>query len=136
MTRLTSELASLRNQISKAFKSLNDIRVGPIEAVCRNKLRLIEKDFMKFQDGFVSFENKLNDFLTKWFGPKVRFPDLGAQISLTLYYFSISNHRDCVRSMLQDVGRTLEDRRTRANNLLGLTISLIALLISTIAILV
>ena len=136
MMDLTSKLVELRNDISKRLRAANDVRVGLVEAICRNKIRKIEKNVTGFQDRFIAFEEGLNNFLTKWFGPEVRFPDLGSQISLTLYYFSVSSHRDCVRSFLQDLGHVVEDRRIRANNLLGVTLSLTTLLVAIIAILV
>lgn len=135
MTDLTSELVELRNDISKRLRAANDIRVGLFEAIWRNKIRKIEKDVADLEDRFIAFEEGLNNFLTKWFGPQARFPDLASQISLTLYYFSLSSHRDGVRRLLQDLGHVVEDRRARANNLLGVALSLTTLLVAIIAIL-
>jgi len=135
LTELTSELVGLRNDVSKRLRTANDVQIGLLEAICRNKIKTIENDFTNFQDQFIVYEERLNNFLTKWFGPQVRFPDLGSQISLTLYYSSLSNYRDSVRSLLRDLGRVIEDRRSRANNLIGITVSLITLLVAIIAIL-
>jgi len=76
MTDLTSELVKFRIDIGKMLKAANDVRVGLFEAICRTKIRKVEKEFTDLQERFIAYEEGLNNFLTKWFGPQVRFPNL------------------------------------------------------------
>jgi hypothetical protein len=84
MARLTSELTKLRGQAMETLSSASKTRVGPMEAICRNTLGKLDARYQELQDAFISFDDELDRFLTKWLGPQVRFPDLNSHLSVNL----------------------------------------------------
>lgn len=135
MMTLNSRLSALRSQASNALHSANDIRVGVLETICRNRIKELENSYRNLQTEFIACDNVLAGFLEKWLGPSVKFPTLNAQLAITLHYQSLSASRDAVRGLLTELGHIVEDRLGRANSLLALMVSLATLAVATIALL-
>jgi len=133
MTSLISEAVCLRTLILNGLRAANSLDVGVVEAFCRNGTRVLEKQFTDLEEKFLDYEKRVNKFLTEWLGPTVRFPDLSSQVSLTLYYYSLVAQKDAAGKLLDQLGGMIDDHRSRANNVLGIVLSTIAIAVSIVA---
>jgi len=130
---LVKQNGDLRDQMANELKKLNIWSVGLKEALFRHRISQHEKTLVSLQEKFLDYDKNVGNYLglaTTVTGKKIT---LNLRINLGISCSQLSDDRNAVLSLLNNIQQNLNDKRNRANNLIALSISTIAIVISTLA---
>ncbi len=130
---LLKENNILRKDIVDELKKLDSFSIGWLEAVYRKRITTRVKSANLLEEKFFVHDDGVNTFISY----TSTFTGPAANLNLYIKYGIKTSHlmslRNSVSSLLNQIHMDLNDKKNRANNILTLMISIIALTVSILS---
>ena len=135
--QLFSDGSTLRTRIVEKLRNGQELRVTPKEAILRNRIANAEKLSRQLTNDFMSYNGRVTNFVQRLATTQnVQTPqglqplNLNTQFQFAIYISQLSTHREMIRSALGDYNELISSRRTQANAMLALLVSLASIFIA------
>lgn len=130
---LVKQKGDLRKELVTELRKLNSWSVGLREAFFRSKISQHEKTLVSLEENFLDYDKNFGNYLGLATTATGKGITLNTRINLGISCSQLSDDRNAVLSLLNNIQQNLNAKTSRANNLIVLSLSTIAIVISTLA---
>jgi hypothetical protein len=135
--QLFQDGSALRVQVVEALREAYQIKLGPKEIIFRKSIISTEKKSQDLLAGFLAYDDRVSAFI-QMLGTTRQVETAGGleeislntQLQFAMYASQLSTHREGIRSAMHDLNDVLSSRRTGANTLTALFVSLASLFVA------
>jgi len=130
---LVKQSSNLRKLMISELKKLNSWSVGLGESLFRNKISQHEKILDSLEEKVFNYNENVGRYVGSATTLRGEGINLNVRMSFGISCSQLSDERNAVMSLLNNIQQNLNDKKNRANSLITLSISMIAIVISTLA---
>ena len=135
--QLFQQGAQLRTRVIEALDRAYTIKVSLREALFRRAIVEAEGRSRELQRSVVEYEDQVSAFVQRLAtAQQIQTPNglqpisLNTQFQFAIYVSQVSTHRDAIRAAMRDLSDVVSSRRTQANTLTALVVSLASVFIA------